>query len=74
MVASLLAAKLNILLRHSTLFDWLFFIGSWIKHPIGMFRLIKARSSLPAVAHFLDETTADLCSRVRKRETSAEQI
>jgi hypothetical protein len=60
-VAAFLARKWRFLFGHAGIADWLFFIASWIKRPLRMFRLTRSRSDFSEVAAFLDRQTAELC-------------
>jgi glycosyltransferase involved in cell wall biosynthesis len=60
-IAALLAGRYSYLLRYAGAFDWLFFLASWIKRPLRMFRLFRSQRDFPELATFLDLRTAEVC-------------
>jgi glycosyltransferase involved in cell wall biosynthesis len=71
-IAHLLARSFRKLFRHASPVDWLFFFASWIKRPVRMYKLVRSISTLPEVASFLDNRTAELSANLQSQRISSE--
>jgi hypothetical protein len=56
--AAIVCPANHYILKYATLSDWLFFIGSCLKHPVATGKICRAIAAYPELWQFLDTQTA----------------